>query len=234
LEARKITKPLKSESPLFDRLAPAYDAWFEKEGKLIFDIEVRAFKEITPSLLKPWLEVGVGSGRFARALGIETGIDPSAEMINRARSRGITAIQGRGEDELFKEASFGAVFLIVTLCFVDSPEAVLKEAYRILKPDGKVVLGLVLKESPWGKFYERKKKQGHRFYSYATFYEGSEVMRLLEKSGFVTERIISALFQEPNNIQHMEEPIEGYSPNAGFTIIVAGKQVSIKSIPERK
>ena len=234
MEARKSTKPLKSGSPLFDRLAPAYDAWFEREGKLIFDIEVQAFRGMLSTLPKPWLEVGVGSGRFAQALGIETGIDPSAEMINMARSRGITAIQGRGEEELFKEESFGTVFLIVTLCFVDPPEAVLKEAYRILKPDGEVVLGLVLKESPWGKFYERKKKQGHRFYSYATFYEGSEVIRLMVKSGFITERIISALFQEPNNVQHMEEPVEGYSPNAGFTIIVAGKQVSIKSIPERK
>jgi len=234
LEARKSTKPLKSESPLFDRLAPAYDAWFEREGKLIFDIEVQAFRGILSTLLKPWLEVGVGSGRFAQALGIETGVDPSIGLLNMARSRGITAIQGRGEEELFKEEYFGTVFLIVTLCFVDSPEAVLKEAYRILKPDGKLVLGLVLKESPWGKFYERKKKQGHRFYSYATFYEGSEVIRLLVKSGFITERIISTLLQEPGNVMHMEEPKEGYIPNAGFTIIVAEKQSSIKSNLKRK
>ncbi len=223
IEAAGAPQP---EASLFDRLASDYDAWFEKEGKLIFDIESRAFKEILPSLDKPWLEIGVGSGRFARALGIEIGIDPSIELLNIARSRGINAIHGRGEDKLFNKESFGTIFIIVTLCFVDSPRAVLRGARRILKPDGKVVLGLVLKESPWGKFYQQKKKQGHRFYGSATFYRHNEVMKLLMQSGFVTERIVSTLFQEPGNVQHMEEPKEGYSRNAGFSIIIAEKQTS--------
>jgi len=184
---------------------------------------VRAFQEILSLLHKPWLEIGVGSGRFARALGIETGIDPSIELLNTAKSRGITTIQGKGEEKLFKGESFSTVFLIVTLCFVDSPEAVLREAHRILKPGGKVVLGLVLKGSPWGKLYEQKKKQGHRFYRYATFYKCDEVIKLLVQAGFVTERIVSTLFQEPDKVHHMEEPRQGYLPNAGFTIIVGTK-----------
>ena len=49
----------------FDILASEYDAWFEQEGKLVFDIEVKAFQEVLPLLPGPWLEVGVGSGRFA-------------------------------------------------------------------------------------------------------------------------------------------------------------------------
>ena len=222
-KSNKGASPLKLKTSLFDKLASDYDAWFEKDGKLIFNTEVRAFQEILPLLPKPWLEIGVGSGRFARALGIETGIDPSIELLNIARSRGITTIQGRGEEELFKEESFSTVFLIVTLCFVDSPEAVLREAHRILKPGGKVLLGLVLKESPWGKFYEQKKKQGHRFYRYATFYKCDEVIKLLVQAGFVTERTISALFQEPDKVHHVEEPRQGYLPNAGFTIIVGTK-----------
>lgn len=52
------------ESP-FDHLALECDAWFDKEGSLIFFIEVQAFTELLPTLPKPWLEVGVGSGRFA-------------------------------------------------------------------------------------------------------------------------------------------------------------------------
>ena len=219
----KVARPRKLKASLFDELASAYDAWFEKDGKLIFETEVRAFQEILPLLHKPWLEIGVGSGRFARDLGIKTGVDPSIELLNIARSRGITIIQGKGEEEIFKEESFSTVFLIVTLCFIDSPEAVLKETHRILKPGGKVVLGLVLKESPWGKFYEQKKKQGHRFYRYATFYKCDEVIKLLVQAGFVTERIISTLFQKPDKVHRTEEPRQGYLPNAGFTIIVGTK-----------
>ena len=216
----------KTEWSPFDDLAPEYDAWFDREGNLIFLIEVQAFKSLLPSLPKPRLEIGVGSGRFAQALGIESGLDPSSKLLRMARRRGINAFLGRGEQELFDEESFGTVFLVVTLCFLDSPLEVLKEAKRILIPDGKLVLGLVLKESPWGQFYQQKKEEGHRFYRYATFYNCDEVIRLIVQAGFVTERIISTLFQKPREVHHTEEAKKGYSPDAGFTIIVAGKKTT--------
>jgi SAM-dependent methyltransferase len=208
----------------FDDLATEYDAWFDRDGSLIFFIEVQAFKSLLPSLPKPWLEIGVGSGRFAQALGIETGLDPSIKLIEMARRRGISAFLGRGEQELFEEKSFGTVFLIVTLCFLDFPPDVLKEASRILIPGGKIVLGLVLKESPWGQFYQVKKAQGHRFYKYATFYSCDEIARLLVQAGFVIEKTTSTLFQRPGKVRRTERPKEGYFQNAGFTILMAGKR----------
>ena len=215
-------------SALFDSLALAYDSWFEEAGKVIFNIEVQAFQEVLTSLPKPWLEVGVGSGRFAKALGIETGIDPSIKLLEMARRRGITVFPGKGEQQIFNTASFGTVFLIVTLCFVNSASDVLKEVRRILAPSGKIVLGLVLKENPWGKFYEQKKRQGHRFYKYATFYRYDEVVTLLEEAGFLIEEVISTLFQEPGKVEQIELPQKGFAPNAGFIIIVAGENSSVK------
>jgi SAM-dependent methyltransferase len=211
-----------STSP-FDSLAKSYDAWFEEEGKPIFAIEVSAFKEVLPSLPKPWLEIGVGSGRFAQSLGIETGIDPSAKLLEIAEARGITVFQARGEERFFNKETFGTVFLIVTLCFVDSPLAVLHEAYRILKPEGKIVLGLVLRESPWGQFYLAKQEKGHRFYKYATFYSYQELEDLLKRSGFTIDKVVSTLFQRPNEVKGPESPREQFSPEAGFTILVASK-----------
>jgi len=211
---------------LSDSLALAYDSWFEGEGKVIFDIEVRAFREVLASLPKPWLEVGVGSGRFAQALGISTGVDPSIKLLEMANKRGITVLLGRGEQQIFRTAAFGTVFLIVTLCFVDSAIDVLKESCRVLAPGGKIVLGLVIKDSPWGKFYEQKKRQGHRFYKYATFYRYDDVVGLLEQAGFSIEKAISTLFQEPGKVEHGELPRRGFSPDAGFVIIVAGDNSS--------
>jgi SAM-dependent methyltransferase len=210
------------ESP-FDSLATAYDRWFEEKGRLIFEIEVRAFQKVLASLPRPWLEVGVGSGRFAQALGIETGVDPSTRLLEMARDRGIAAYLGSGEDSTFPPGSFGTVFLIVTICFVDSPQMVLREAYRILKPDGKVVLGLVLRESPWGQHYLREKEKGHKFYKYASFYSYSEVETFLNNAGFNIEKAISTLFRRPGQVREMEAPRDGYSPDAGFTIVVAAK-----------
>jgi len=207
----------------FDILASEYDAWFEQEGKLVFDIEVKAFQKALPLLPKPWLEVGVGSGRFAQALGIETGVDPSAKLLEIAKKRGITGHLAMGEELLFEAKTFGTVFLIVTLCFVDSPLDVLRESHRILEKEGKVVLGLVLKDSPWGKYYLAKKKEGHRFYQHATFYSYREVSELLKRSGFTIEKVISTLFQKPGAVTEMESPLQKFHPDAGFTIVMARK-----------
>jgi SAM-dependent methyltransferase len=220
-----IRRQNSSLSP-FDDLALEYDAWFDGEGSLIFIVEVQAFRALLPSMPKPWIEIGVGSGRFAQALGIETGVDPSIKLVEMARKRGIDAYLGRGEVELFDEESFGTVFLIVTLCFLDSPLDVLKEANRILTPDGKLVLGLVLKESPWGQFYQQKKTEGHRFYRFATFYTYDEALKLLEQAGLSIEKVVSTLFQRPGEVHHTEGTREGYFHDAGFTIIVAGKRAA--------
>jgi SAM-dependent methyltransferase len=208
---------------LFDSLASDYDTWFEKEGKLIFAIEVKAFQKVLPLLPKPWLEVGVGSGRFAQALGIKIGIDPSAKLLAIAKRRGIKVFQAKGEERFFDVETFGTIFPIVTLCFVNSPVAVLNEAHRILKTGGKIVLGLVLRDSPWGQFYLTKKEQGHRFYKNATFYNYQRVTEFLENTGFTVENVVSTLFQKPGEVDEMEKPREGFFPEAGFTIVIASK-----------
>jgi SAM-dependent methyltransferase len=218
-----------AEAEPFDLLAAEYDNWFDEDGKLIFATEVRAFQEILDFLPEPWLEVGVGSGRFAQALGIGSGIDPSARLLEMAGRRGINVRLGRGEQQLFSTASFGTVFLIVTLCFVNSVPGVLREVCRILTADGKIVLGLVLKDNPWVTFYGDKKKQGHRFYKYASFYKYDEVVAFLEQAGFSVERVISTLFQKPGEVKKLESPREGFFPAAGFVIITAGKKAGEKA-----
>ncbi len=207
----------------FDFLASAYDAWFEEEGKLTFAIEVQALKEVLPLLPKPWLEIGIGSGRFAQVLAIETGIDPSIKLLNMARIRGIDVLLSEVENTPFKDSAFGTVFIIVTLCFVDSPSKVLAEASRLLGSGGRLMLGLVLRESPWGQYYQLKKGEGHRFYKYASFYSYTDVKRLLEQTGFSIDNVLSTLYQRPSEVQQTESPRQGYSPEAGFTVILAGK-----------
>ena len=214
-----------SESKIraFDSLAWAYDSWFEEEGRLIFASEVEALRQALPLLPRPWIEVGVGSGRFAQALGIDIGLDPSSGLLKIARNRGARVLLGRGEEAPFKDGSFGAIFFIATLCFIDSPNRILTEAARLLKSQGKVVLGLVLKESPWGQLYQREKETGHRFYRHATFYSYAEVEMLLMQTGFSIEKVASTLFQNPGKVNHIELPRQGFSADAGFAVILAGK-----------
>ncbi|MBA7670978.1 hypothetical protein ES703_79127 [subsurface metagenome] len=92
-----------------------------------------------------------------------------------------------------------------------------------MQPGGRVVLGLILRESLWGRLFENKKKQGHRFYKLAGFYRHDEVVGLLGQAGFSVEKVISTLFQKPGKVEHMELPRAGFSRDAGFIVIMAGK-----------
>lgn len=135
---------------LFERLAARYDAWYDgPAGAAVFPSEVACLRPLLRGLPRPWAEIGVGSGRFAAALGVDVGLDPAAAPLALARSRGIRVVRGAGEQLPFRTGVFGAVLIVVTVCFADDPAALLAEARRVVRHDGAVVLGEVFAESPW-------------------------------------------------------------------------------------
>ncbi len=142
---------------VFDAFAERYDKWYDKPfGKSAFNLERACVALLCGNLEPRSLEIGVGTGRFAEALKIEYGVDISTSVLRFAERRKINVIKGTGEKLPFPDKSFGAIFIIVTLCFVDKPAKVLEEAARVLKDNGSVILGLILKESLWASFYEKK------------------------------------------------------------------------------
>ena len=113
----------------FDLYAEDYDRWFDtEEGRVIFEMEVEAVRPLIRDFRYPFIEIGVGSGRFAKELGIDFGIDPSSKLLEIAKSRGINVKKARGEKLPFSDESFGGVFILFTLCFVEIPERVLLES----------------------------------------------------------------------------------------------------------
>jgi len=208
-------------SQAFDAHADEYDAWYDSEaGSAIFAMEVDCLKPLLHRHKKPYLEIGVGSGRFAQALGIEYGVDPSVVLLRMAESRGILSLKATGEKLPFADDMFGDVLIALTLCFVDAPAKMLQEASRVLQPEGGLVLGLILKGSPWAEFYATKGKQGHPIYSRAKFFSRREVEKLLELSGFDVLEYRSVLFQPPGqNTYYPERSVPGYWESAGFVAI---------------
>lgn len=99
------------------------------------------------------MEVGIGSGQFAIPLGVDTGIEPSKEMRKLAQAKGLDAIEGIGEKLPFNNENFNFVFINTTICFFDNPEKALKEAYRVIKKNGFIVIGFIDKDSKLGKKY---------------------------------------------------------------------------------
>lgn len=211
----------------FDTRAAEYDAWYDSQaGSAIFAMEVACLKALLHQHQRPYLEIGVGSGRFAQALGIEYGAEPAPAMLRIAESRGIRVERASGEQLPFADSSFGGILIALTLCFVDDPPSVLHEARRVLAPGGGLVLGLILKGSPWAEHYARKGREGHPLYSRARFFSRTEVEDLLKSSGFDVLDYLSTLFQPPEQSAYSpERPVPGYRKSAGFVGIDSCKRV---------
>lgn len=211
----------------FDKHAKEYDKWFDApEGKALFDEEIEAVRLLTGGLDRPFLEIGVGSGRFAMALGIEFGVDPSPRLLEMALKRGISVRKAQGESLPFKDDSFGTAFILFTLCFVKNPAKVIAEAGRVLKQRGHLIIGIINKESPWGRLYMQKRDCGHPIYSHAQFYNVEEVTEMLTAADFSVEDYSSTLCQPPSKHLLREEAHAGFIKNAGFICILASKSTS--------
>jgi len=207
---------------VFDEHAARYDAWFESDrGRALFESEVRCLRRLSNRLPRPWLEVGVGTGRFAQALGVDVGVEPALRALRLAARRGVQAVAALGEALPFPDHAFGTVFVIVTICFADDPEGLLREARRVVPPNGGVVLGIVPAESPWGRFYAAKGRRGHLFYSPARFFSLSELQGLAYAAGLRFERAASTLFQPPEARRlRIENPKRGVRARASFVSLL--------------
>lgn len=208
------------ESP-FDALAAKYDAWYDGKGRVAFETELGALRPLLADCPKPWLEVGVGTGRFAAALGITHGIDPSTELLALARARGINVLWGEGEELVFRAASFGSIFLLTTWEFLADPARVLRECRRVLGPAGRLVNAYLDRDGKWGASYAARGAAGDALFRHAHFDDFATVKQTTEQAGFRVVRVVSTLMGGPADPPVAEQPQEGYVRGASFVVVVA-------------
>ncbi|MGB9659974.1 MAG: class I SAM-dependent methyltransferase [Nitrososphaerales archaeon] len=192
---------------VFEDYAKEYDSWYFKHPA-IYESEVQVVKEF--NLRGLGLEIGIGTGVFARRIGVDVGIDASLAMLHIAKERGVDVIQAIGERLPFIDKIFDYVLMVCTLCFLDKPSLVIKESFRVLKKDGSLIVCVVLRDSPWGRLYEEKKKAGHKFYTYAKFYTIQGLKKLIADQGLYIVEVVSALSYGPSEDERFEEPLRGY------------------------
>ena len=193
-DTRKHQQPVTDPArQAYDELAERYDTRWARYldatvGETLARIDPRPGDRI--------LDLGCGTGHLLEGLARDSrdlslaGLDLSAEMLSQARGRlppSVELVQGRVSALPFASRSFDLVVSSSSLHFWRRPEAALREAVRILRPGGRLVI------SDWCRdFWIQKVRQlyisrvdpaHHRTYT------RKELRNMLERAGLRVERI---------------------------------------------
>lgn len=201
----------------FEEHTERYDEWFESYEHA-YASELNALERLV-SEQTMGVEVGVGTGRFAAPLDIDVGIDPSREMLEVAVDRGIDVACGVAEALPLRDDSVDTVLVVTTICFVDDVPATLREARRVLRPDGRLVVGFVDRESHLGRLYQERKAE-NPFYRDATFESTDELLDALERAGFAHEAAVQTLFAVPDEMTS-PDPVHDGTGDGSFVGLAA-------------
>jgi ubiquinone/menaquinone biosynthesis C-methylase UbiE len=206
---------------VFDTYANEYDKWFDAHP-WVYQSEMQAIKMVLPQSGRG-VEIGTGTGRFSVPFGVSIGVEPSTAMAEIARSRGITVYDSKAENLPFHDGAFDFALMVTTICFLEDPMKALEEIRRILRPAGKIIIGMLDKESPLGRLYETKKNDS-KFYQYARFYTFKQVLEWLDVSGYAHSKTHQTIFHNPELMTAIEPIKDGYGEGL-FVVISADKSM---------
>jgi len=204
---------------VFNHSAREYDDWFVR-NEMAYRSELAAVKAFLP-LSGRGLEIGVGTGRFAGPLGIEVGVEPAKAMAAIARQRGIKVLEAYAEALPFEDASFDFVLMVTVLCFLADPFQALCEATRVLKPRGRLIIGLIDPDSPLGRAYETNKAKS-KFYRQAKFHPVGQVLKWLADLDYNELKTCQTIFQDSATVMVPQSVKEGHGE--GVFVVIAGEK----------
>jgi ubiquinone/menaquinone biosynthesis C-methylase UbiE len=206
----------------FNNHVTEYEEWFEKH-QAILQSEVLAIRELLPKGENlRGLEVATGTGRFAYALGIQEAIEPADNMRLRAIKRGIIVRDAEAECLPYGNESFDYVLMVFCISYFKSIQFAFKEAFRVLKSGGSLIVGFLDKDSIIGNEYEAR-KQFSIFYKEATFYSPERVINELKHAKFNSLLFKQTLFRPLEDITEAEVPKSGFGEGS-FVVIKALKK----------
>ena len=156
-----------------------YSQRFWVETPHPFITRARLREALAPQPGERILEVGPGTGYYALDVAEWIGggrmdvFDLQQEMLDhtmrRAGERGlsnITPAQGNAERLPYADATFGGAYLVAVLGEIPDQDAALRELARVLKPEGRLVVGELFGDPHWvapGALRRRGERAGLRF-----------------------------------------------------------------------
>ena len=199
--------------------ASEYDQWFN-ENPEIYQAEIEAIRQLLPE--GKGIEIGAGNGRFTKPLNIDSGIEPAKAMREIAQAQGLNVIDGVAESLPIADKSFDYALFITSTCFLDDPQTAYKEAARVIKDKGSIIIAFLEKNSELGKIYEAHKHESP-FYCDATFYSYKEIQNFLSTAGFSDFKTLQTVLPESLENAQTHDILSGHDKGT-FIVVRAEKQ----------
>lgn len=190
------------------------------------------------------LDVGCGDGDSAFALtelgARVVGVDASESMISEARrlakSQNSTAIFqcGKGENLPFASAQFDLVLAKTILCFVDDAPRVFAEIARVLRPNGRLVIGELGKWSFWALQRYIRGQFGSSLWRRGNFWTAGQLRALVEGAGLSVTEIRGSVFYPrwipaARIMSRFDEPLGRFTTFGAAFIAVSATKNNIAS-----
>jgi SAM-dependent methyltransferase len=147
-------------------------------------------------------------------------LDPSVEMIKKAKKRKMPCLRGVGVPLPIRRGLLDFSYMVTVLEFLNDPVALFKEVQLNSKKNAALSILFINSDSTWGELYRGIGEKGDPVFKHATLFSLEKVSALLNKSGYSIIDAKGTLNSDPAN-QEVDDRLVEPNNKCGVIIVKA-------------
>jgi len=228
----------------YDSVADVYDDRYDRDRGRYYHEHIRNHVMRGLSEGAFLLDVGCGTGLFVRQYmaggGRAVGLDISPKMVQNARKHCAAGefLVGTADMLPFRGETFDALASLLAFSYLPDPGAMLREAFRVLKPGGRIAictLSRTVFTNAVPIIYALGERVGLQRVGVGNFneryYTGREIADLLTDAGFVDVSVWRCSFAHRNLVEplftlarRLEPFVEKRIPYLAYNVCASGRK----------